>query len=37
MTKTTLICDLLQWLPPWGEFDVRHYEKHLALCIEVDY
>ena len=37
MSETTLICDLFQWLPPWGEFNLRQQWEDNDFVIEVDY
>lgn len=33
-----LICDLFEWLPPWGEFDVRaRWDQSVGFVVDVDY
>ncbi len=37
MREPTLICDLFEWLPPWGEFRVRPAWSDNDFVVNVDY
>lgn len=37
MSEITMVLDLRDWVPRWGEFDLRYYWDDLSFVIEVDY
>lgn len=37
MREPTMICDLFEWLPPWGEFELRPAWSGHDFVVNVDY